>query len=214
MIRIVLADDHDVVRSGFKLILEKDPEIIVVGEAAEGGQAYATVARERPDILLLDISMPPGQSGLTACKDITRDFPNTKVIIVTMFAEPEYLYYTLKGGAKGYLIKSATAPELLGAIHTVHEGGSYIHAKMTEAITKGMSQEEREEMASLQKLSSRELEILQLLAKGHTNKEISEQIFLSVKTVEAHRAKIYAKLGLKSRADLVDYALRHKLLGL
>lgn len=214
MIRVVLADDHDVVRSGFKFILEKDPLIEVVGEAAEGGQAYAVVAREQPDILLLDISMPPGQSGLSACRDIAQDFPQTKIIIVTMFAEPEYLYYTLKGGAKGYLVKNATASELLGAIHTVYEGGTYLHPKMTEVITQGMSDEERKEATSLQQLTPREMEILQLLAKGHTNKEVSEQVFLSVKTIEAHRAKIYTKLGLKSRADLVDYALRHKLLGL
>ena len=168
MIRVMLADDHEVVRVGFRMILEQDPDVRVVAEAADGAQAYAIVAREKPDILLMDISMPPGQSGLVACEKIAKDFPGTKVVILTMFAEPEYLFYTLRGGAAGYVLKNSTSEELIAAVHAV--------------------------------------------AEGFTNKEISEQIFLSVKTVEAHRSKIYQKLGLKTRADLVDYALRHKLL--
>ena len=211
MIRIMLADDHEVVRAGFRMILEQDLDIKVVAEAADGAQAYAIAAREKPDILLMDISMPPGQSGLVACEKIAKDVPSTKVVILTMFAEPEYLFYTLRGGAAGYVLKNSTSEELLSAVHAVAEGGSYIHPKMTALLTKqlvGSGEEDR----SYQQLSNRELEILQLLAKGFTNKEISEQIFLSVKTVEAHRSKIYQKLGLKSRADLVEYALRHKLL--
>ena len=198
MIRVMLADDHEVVRAGFRMILEQDPDVRVVAEAADGAQAYAIVAREKPDILLMDISMPPGQSGLVA--------------ILTMFAEPEYLFYTLRGGAAGYVLKNSTSEELIAAVHAVAEGGSYIHPKMTAMLTKQLVAGGEEEDRSYQQLSNRELEILQLLAKGFTNKEISEQIFLSVKTVEAHRSKIYQKLGLKTRADLVDYALRHKLL--
>lgn len=212
MIRVMLADDHEVVRAGFRMILEQDPDVRVVAEAADGAQAYAIVAREKPDILLMDISMPPGQSGLVACEKIAKDFPNTKVVILTMFAEPEYLFYTLRGGAAGYVLKSSTSEELIAAVHAVAEGGSYIHPKMTALLTKQLVTGGEEEDRSYQQLSNRELEILQLLAKGFTNKEISEQIFLSVKTVEAHRSKIYQKLGLKTRADLVDYALKHKLL--
>lgn len=211
MIRVVLADDHEVVRAGFKMILEQASDIKVVAEAADGVQAYAIVAREKPDILLLDISMPPGQSGLVACEKIAKDYPRTKIIILTMFAEPEYLFYTLRGGASGYVLKNSTSEELLAAVHAVAEGGNYIHPKMTSLLTKQLVSG-GEEDRSYQQLSNRELEILQLLAKGFTNKEISEQIFLSVKTVEAYRSKIYQKLTLKSRADLVDYALRHKLL--
>ena len=206
MIRVMLADDHEVVRVGFRMILEQDPDVRVVAEAADGAQAYAIVAREKPDILLMDISMPPGQSGLVACEKIA------KVVILTMFAEPEYLFYTLRGGAAGYVLKNSTSEELIAAVHAVAEGGSYIHPKMTAMLTKQLVAGGEEEDRSYQQLSNRELEILQLLAKGFTNKEISEQIFLSVKTVEAHRSKIYQKLGLKTRADLVDYALRHKLL--
>ena len=212
MIRVVLADDHEVVRAGFKMILEQDAEIKVVAEAADGTQAYTIVSRERPDILLMDISMPPGQSGLVACEKIARDFPGTRIVILTMFAEPEYLFYTLRGGAAGYVLKNSTSEELLAAVRAVAEGGSYVHPKMTALLTKQLVGEGGEEDRSYRQLSNRELEILQLLAKGYTNKEISEQVYLSVKTVEAHRSKIYKKLGFKTRADLVSYALEHKLL--
>ena len=211
MIRVMLADDHEVVRVGFRMILEQDPDVRVVAEAADGAQAYAIVAREKPDILLMDISMPPGQSGLVACEKIAKDFPGTKVVILTMSARTD-TFTRYAWGASGHELKNSTSEELIAAVHAVAEGGSYIHPKMTAMLTKQLVDGGEEEDRSYQQLSNRELEILQLLAKGFTNKEISEQIFLSVKTVEAHRSKIYQKLGLKTRADLVDYALRHKLL--
>ncbi len=214
MITVALADDHEMVRFGFKMILDKDPQIEVVGEAAEGSGAYALVAARKPDVLLLDLSMPPAQSGLVACERIVRDLPETKVIILTMFAEPEYLYFTMRKGAKGYLLKSATPAELLRAIHMVHEGDSYIHPEMVESLAAFLADGGKGIEEELEQLTPRELEILVLLAKGFTNREISEKVFLSVKTVEAHRAKIYAKLGFANRAQLVEFALRHKLLEL
>ncbi len=215
MIRIVLADDHEIVRSGLKMLIESAPDMKVVGETADGEQAYELVAREKPDILLMDISMPPGQSGLVACGRITQDHPSTRIIVVTMFAEPEYLYFTLQGGAAGYLLKNSSSEELVSAIRMVQGGGTYIHPKMVESLTRQLFSSSGEgEDVSYKQLTTRELEILQLLAKGHTNKEISEKIYLSIKTVEAHRSKIYAKLGFKTRADLVAYAIRHKLLDL
>lgn len=213
MINVILADDHEVVRTGIKLLLEADPDIAVVAEAAEGTQAYSLVAQHKPQVLLLDISMPPGQSGLVACEKVARDFPDTKVIILTMFAEPEYLLYTLRGGAAGYVLKNSTPEQLRQAVHDVAAGGSYIHPTMASLLAKHAGNSETND-PSFQQLSSRELEILQLIARGHTNKEIGERMFLSVKTVEAHRSKIFKKLHLKTRADAVDYALRHKLLDL
>ena len=112
MISVVLADDHVVVRTGIKMLLDADPDIEVVAEAAEGTEAYSLVARYKPDVLLLDISMPPGQSGLIACEKTAKDFPDTKVVILTMFAEPEYLLYTLRGGAAGYMLKNSTPEQL------------------------------------------------------------------------------------------------------
>ena len=211
MIDVILADDHDVVRTGIKLLLEADPEIKVIDEAADGSQAYSLVAKHKPSILLLDISMPPGQSGLVACKKITKDFPDTNVIILTMFAEPEYLLYTLRGGAAGYVLKNSTPEQLRQAVHEVANGGTYIHPSMTELLAKHIGDSESHS-PSFQQLNARELETLQLIAHGFTNKEIAERMFLSVKTVEAHRSKIYKKLGLKTRADAVNYAIKHKLL--
>lgn len=213
MIRIVIADDHEVVRAGFKMVLEQDPSLQVVGEAADGSQAYAMVAREKPDVILLDISMPPGQSGLVACKDIALDFPDVRILIVTMFSEPEYLHFTIRGGARGYLLKTASPEELRRAVYAVMEGDLYICPKMAELLAAHPNIENAGDKAALlQQLSSRELEVLQLLARGHTNKEIAGEVFLSVKTIEAHRARIYSKLGFKSRADLVAFALAHKLM--
>lgn len=212
MIRIVIADDHEVVRAGFRMLLEQDPELVVVAEAADGAQAYEAVMRERPDILLMDISMPPGESGLIACEKIVKDFSKTRVIVLTMYADQEYLLHTLRGGASGYLLKTSTAEELFSAIYSVNEGGTYIHPKMAGNLTKQLfsGTGEGEDGAS-PVLTNRELEVLQLLVKGFTNKEISGQLYLSIKTVEAHRKKLYSKLNVNSRSDLVSYAIEHKL---
>lgn len=212
MIRVVLADDHEIVRAGFRMLLEQDPEFSVVAEAADGTQALEVVAREKPDILLMDISMPPGESGLTACEKITKNYPETRIIILTMFAEPEYLFYTLRGGAAGYLLKNSTSDELFAALRAVHEGGTYIHPKMASSLTKQLfSQDGEGDESPYQVLSNREMEIFHLLVKGYTNKQISEHLFLSIKTIEAHRSKIYSKLGLNTRSDLVSYAIKHKM---
>lgn len=214
MIKVVLADDHEMVRAGFKMLLEQNGNYKVVGEAAEGGQAYELVSRERPDVLLLDVSMPPGRSGISACEDIARDFPQTKVLVVTMYADPEYLYYTLRGGASGYMLKNSSYEELDRAIKSVLEGSIFIHPKMREMLGSNLSPQKAESLAKAQQLTTRELEITRLLAHGYTNKEIAEKLFLSIKTIEAHRSKIYSKLGLKSRAELVDYAIEHNLMAL
>ncbi len=224
MIRVAIADDHDIVRTGLKMILEHDPQIEVVGEAVDGAQAYNLCMRLKPDVLLLDISMPPGESGLTACARIARDCPKTRIVIVTMFSEPEYLYFTLRGGASGYVLKNSTASELVEAVRAATHGMTYVQPKM-RALLAGSSARglaggsgaddegapQTEEDLSYRQLTDRELEILQLLALGFTNKEISEQVCLSIKSVEAYRGKIYAKLGFKVRSDLVAYAIRHKL---
>ncbi|MCL1797715.1 MAG: response regulator transcription factor [Eggerthellaceae bacterium] len=211
--RLVLADDHEVIRAGIKILLTQDPELSVVVEAADGVQAYDAVVREKPDIILMDISMPPGESGLIACEKIGRECPETKIIVLTMFAEPEYLFKTLRLGASGYLPKTSTSEELLSAIHAVYEGGTYIHPKMAASLTKQLfAAESGDEENPHRLLTKRESEIFTLLIKGFTNKQISEQMYLSVKTVEAHRSKIYGKMGFKCRADLMAYAIEHKLL--
>ncbi|UQZ36695.1 DNA-binding response regulator [Paenibacillus sp. PK3_47] len=212
--KIVIADDHAIVRSGFSMILNFQDDIEVIGAAADGIEAYALVAKFRPDILIMDLSMPPGESGLIATGKIKEDYPDTKILILTMHDDEEYLFHVLKNGASGYVLKSAPDEELLLAIRTIHEGGTYIQPKMATSLVREFIKQDKnvttEDLFEL--LSKRELEILPLIAKGYGNKEIAEKLFISVKTVEAHKAKIMEKLNLKSRPELVEYALRKKML--
>ena len=215
MITIVIADDHEMVRSGFAMILNSQDDMQVIGGAADGREAYSLVSRLRPDILLLDISMPPGESGLVACEKIARDFPETRTIVLTMFEETDYLFYVLRGGACGYVLKNASTEELIRAIKAVHEGGIYVQESMGKRLNEKLTNRpDSQEPDPYKVLSNRELEVLRLLAEGYTNREIAEKIFVSVKTVETHRSKIYAKLGFESRANLVHYAIKHHILSI
>ncbi|ANY71482.1 DNA-binding response regulator [Paenibacillus ihbetae] len=212
--KIVIADDHAVVRSGFSMILNYQEDMEVVATAADGLEAYAMVAKHRPDVLLMDLSMPPGESGLIATGKISADYPGTKIIVLTMYDDEDYLFHVLKNGASGYVLKNAPDDELISAIRMVYAGGTYIHPQMATSLVREFIKKDSEspEQDPLSSLSQRELEILPLIAKGYGNKEIAEMLYVSVKTVEAHKAKIMEKLNLKSRPQLVEYALKKKLL--
>lgn len=212
--KIIIADDHAVVRSGFSMIINYQQDMEVVATAADGLEAYQKVAKHRPDILLLDISMPPGESGLITTGKIHADFPQTKILILTMYEEEEYMFHVLKSGASGYILKNAPDVELLHAIRVVYEGGTYIHPKMATSLVKELVDDHSNPFSDdpFHVLSKRELEILPLVAKGYGNKDIAEKLFISVKTVEAHKAKIMEKLDLKTRPDIVEYAFKKKLL--
>lgn len=212
--KIVIADDHAVVRSGFSMILNYQPDMEVVATAADGIEAYQMVAKHSPDVLLMDLSMPPGESGLIATGKISSDYPDTKILILTMYDDEEYLFHVLKNGAAGYVLKNAPDEELLTAIRTVHQGETYIHSKMATSLVREFIKKDQESSDSnpFNLLTKREIEVLPLIAKGYGNKEIAEKLFISVKTVEVHKAKIMEKLGLKSRPELVEYALKKKLL--
>lgn len=214
MIKIVIADDHAVVRSGFSMILNFQEDMEVIGTAADGLEAYTVTAKCRPDLLLMDLSMPPGESGLIATGKIKEDFPDTKILILTMHDDEDYLFHVLKNGASGYVLKNSPDEELLLAIRTIYNGGTYIHPKMATSLVREFIKKDKSIQAEdpLEQLSKRELEILPLIAKGYGNKEIAEMLYVSVKTVEAHKAKIMEKLNLRSRPELVEYALRKKLL--
>ncbi len=214
MVKIVIADDHAVVRSGFSMILNYQDDMEVVATAADGKEAYAMVAKYQPDVLLMDISMPPGESGLIATGKISEDFPNTKILILTMYDDEEYLFYVLKNGASGYILKNSPDEELISAIRMVHQGGTYIQPKMATLLVNELlkNNSETDELDPFKILSKREMEILLLVVKGYGNKEIAEKLFISVKTVEANKTKIMDKLHLKSRPELVEYALKKKLL--
>ncbi|QTD40550.1 response regulator transcription factor [Sporosarcina sp. Te-1] len=212
--KIVIADDHAVVRSGFMYILNYQEDMEVVATAADGLEAYEMVAKHYPDILLMDLSMPPGESGLIATGKIKEDFPETKIIILTMYDDEEYLFHVLKNGASGYVLKNSPDEELLTAIRTVYDGGTYIHPSMATSLVRQFVQKDfqEEETDPYKILSRREIEILPLVAKGYGNKEIAEKLYISVKTVEAHKSKMMEKLNLKSRPELVEYALKKKFL--
>jgi len=212
--KIVIADDHSIVRSGFSMILNYQSDMEVVALAADGIEAYRMVAKHQPDILILDLSMPPGESGLIATGKIKEDFPQTKILILTMHDDEEYLFYVLKNGASGYMLKNAPDEELLLAIRTIYTGGTYIHPKMaTSLVREFVNKDQKVKQADpFELLSKREIEVLPLIAKGYGNKEIAQKLFISVKTVEAHKAKIMGKLNLKSRPELVEYAMKKKLL--
>ncbi|GIO93946.1 MULTISPECIES: response regulator transcription factor [Paenibacillus] len=212
--KIVIADDHAVVRSGFSMIINYQEDMEVVATAADGLEAYAMVAKHRPDVLLMDLSMPPGESGLIATGKISADYPDTKIIVLTMYDDEDYLFHVLKNGASGYVLKNAPDDELISAIRMVYAGGTYIHPQMATSLVREFIKKDSEspEQDPLSSLSQRELEILPLIAKGYGNKEIAEMLYVSVKTVEAHKAKIMEKLNLKSRPQLVEYALKKKLL--
>ncbi|BBD89210.1 MULTISPECIES: nitrate respiration regulation response regulator NreC [Staphylococcus] len=215
--KIVIADDHAVVRTGFSMILNYQEDMEVVATAADGVEAYQKVLEYRPDVLILDLSMPPGESGLVATSKISESFPETKILILTMYDDEEYLFHVLKSGAKGYILKNAPDEQLILAVRTVYRGETYIDMKLTTSLVNEFINQSNQEEVNYSSdpfkvLSKRELEILPLIAKGYGNKEIAEKLFVSVKTVEAHKTHIMNKLNLKSKPELVEYALKKKLL--
>jgi len=213
-VKIVIADDHAVVRSGFEMILNFQQDMEVVATAADGIEAYQMVATHQPDILLMDLSMPPGESGLIATAKIAEDFPETKIVILTMYDEEEYLFHILKKGAKGYVLKNSPDEVLVSALRMVHEGGTYIHPEMATSLVREWvtHNEVTDKTDPFQVLTTREIEILPLVAKGYGNKEIGQLLHISVKTVESYKARIMNKLNFKTRPELVEYALKKKLL--
>ena len=201
MLRIVIADDHAVVRTGFSMILNFQEDMEVVDTAAEGVEAYQKVMQHRPDVLIMDLSMPPGESGLIATSKIMESFPETKILILTMYDDDEYLFHVLRNGAKGYILKNAPDEQLISAVRTVYRGDTYIDPKMTTSLVNefvnNSNQDGKNTNDPFRILSKRELEVLPLIAKGYGNKDIAEKLFISVKTVEAHKTHIMQKLELK-----------------
>ena len=214
--KLVIADDHAVVRTGFSMILNYQEDMEVVATAADGIEAYQMVAKHKPDVLIMDLSMPPGESGLIATGKISEDFKETKILILTMFDDEEYLFHVLRNGAKGYILKNAPDEELIHAVRTVYKDEMYIDSKVTSALVNELvnpsNQSDTNSNDPFKILSQRELEILPLIAKGYGNKDIAEKLFVSVKTIEGHKARIMDKLNLKSRPELVEYAMKKKLL--
>jgi two-component system, NarL family, response regulator NreC len=209
VIRILVVDDHAVVRSGLKLLLSAEPDLEVVGEAGNARDAVFEVRAQKPDVVLLDVVMP-GESGIEAVPKLLHESPETKVLVLSMQDDPNYVREAFAAGASGYVLKEAADAEVVDAIRQVADGGSYVHpvlgARMVAADARAKA------AAAADPLSDREREVLTLLALGHTNQEIAKQLYISVRTAETHRAHIMRKLGLETRAALVRYAIAHGLL--
>jgi len=210
-IRILIADDHAVVRSGLRALFRADPEIEVVGEAKDGSEALELAGSLHPDVILLDVTMPP-ENGIATAKRLKAEHPEIALLFLTMHEDESLLHEALRAGAAGYVIKRAEESEILQAIHAVSHGDIYVHPAMTRALLhRPVTTEHRRGMAGVS-LTRRELDVLRLLAKGNTNRQIAGLLALSMRTVENHRANLMGKLGLDSRVELVNYAEEHSLL--
>jgi two-component system, NarL family, response regulator NreC len=204
---IVLADDHSVVRSGLRMLLETEPDLAVVAEAGDVESARRYVRGHKPDVLVLDLNMPGGPS-LDAIPAFAESSQGTAVVVLTMQEDPAFAREALRAGARGYVLKHAAAEELVQAIRAVAGGGTWLNPELGAR----MAAAPEGPTGALAELSGREIEVLRLIALGHTNNEIAEQLYLSVRTVETHRARIQQKLGSSTRAELVRYALDHDLI--
>jgi two-component system response regulator NreC len=208
-IRILLADDHTVMRRGLRVLLERQPGFAVVGEAADGAEAVELAAKEKPDVAVLDIGMPT-LNGIEAARRIVEKNSGTAVVILSMHSDESYVLRTLKAGARGYLLKDAPESDLINAIHAVHQGKAFfspaISKMLVEDYMRQMQQRGIEDSYEL--LTPREREILQLLGEGKSNKEIATKLELSLYTVETHRSNMLDKLNLHSTAELILYAVR------
>jgi two-component system response regulator NreC len=210
-IRILIADDHAVVRSGLKALLRANPDLKVVGEAADGDETLRLARKLRPDLILLDITMPP-ENGIKTAKRLQEKHPEIIVLFLTVHEDEGLLHEALRAGAAGYVIKRAEESEIIGAIHAASHGDIYVHPAMTRALLHTpVPTEQRRGLPEIA-LTRRELDVLRLLARGNTNRQIASVLGLSIRTVENHRANLMGKLGLVSRVELVTYAEEHNLL--
>jgi len=210
-IRILIADDHAIVRSGLRALLQADPELEVVGEAKDGVETLHLAATLHPDTVLLDVTMPP-DNGIETAKRLKEKHPQIVVLILTMHEDESLLHEALRAGAAGYVIKRAEEAEILRAIHATSQGDIYVHPAMTRALLHQAVTTEHRRGAPAIALTPRELDVLRLLARGNTNRQIAGLLGLSMRTVENHRANLMGKLGLASRVELVNYAEEQGLL--
>src|SRR5438876_8638470 len=209
MIKIVLVDDHAVVRSGLRLLLDGQEEIEVVGEAGNAKDAIFRARALKPDVILLDVVMP-GASGIEVLPSLLKEAPDTKVLVLSMQDDPSYVREAFAAGASGYVLKEAADEEVVAAVREIASGGRYVHPALGARMVAAEAAERA--AAEADPLSEREREVLRLLALGHTNQEIAKMLYISVRTAETHRAHIMQKLRLSSRAELVRYALSQGLL--
>jgi two-component system, NarL family, response regulator NreC len=209
VIRVVIVDDHALVRSGLRLLLEGEDDMTVEDEGGTADEAVRLARLHKPDVVLLDVTMP-GRSGLEAAAEILQADPDGKILVLSMQDDPSYVRQAFAAGASGYLLKEAADAELVAAVREVAGGGRYVHPALGARLA--AAEAEAQARAASDPLSEREHEVLRLLALGHTNQEIAKMLYISVRTAETHRAHIMQKLRLSTRAELVRYAIEHGLL--
>jgi DNA-binding NarL/FixJ family response regulator len=224
-VRVLLADDHDILRQGLKLLFKTQADIHVIGEARTGKDAVALTKELQPDIVVMDISLPD-MDGLEACRQIRLQQPEVQVLMLTMHESEEYFLQSLRMGASGYLVKKAAPSELGQAVRTIAHGGAYLYPGLAKSLIRIFlttppqrasdiqlsSRKEQKPAHELELLTRREMEVLKLVAAGHTNQEIADLLVLSIKTVQAHRANVMEKLELHDITHLVRFAIRHGLI--
>ena len=214
-IRVLIAEDHAIVRQGIRLLLDDQPDVEVVAEAADGRQAIALVEQVEPNVVLMDLAMP-GINGLEATRTIKKRYPHVQVVALTVHESDEYFFQMIDAGAAGYVLKGADPSLLLEAIRAAHRGEVFLHPPMTTKLVRDYLRRARagEARALYDDLTEREREVLRLIAEGHTNQEIADLLCISLSTVQTHRTHVMEKLKLRKRSELIDYALRQGLLNL
>lgn len=210
-IRILIADDHAIVRAGIRALLQLHPDFEVVGEAGDGHEAILQVRRLQPDVVLMDLAMP-GMDGLAATHEICRISPQTRVLVLSQHENREYVLPALRAGAAGYVLKRAPDDTLIRAIRAVYAGETYVDPRLAELLVEEVRRSTEGSVDPLDTLTEREREILILLAQGKSYQEIAQTLFISVKTVDFHRTNLMRKLGLKNRTELVQFAMRRGLI--
>ncbi|MBI2907212.1 MAG: response regulator transcription factor [Chloroflexi bacterium] len=208
-IKVLLVDDHTIVRQGLRLLLDTQPDINIVGETGDGREAVEMTRELMPDVILMDISMP-GMNGLEASRRIKDCCPNSRILALTMHDNEEYFFQALSAGAAGYILKKADPAELVNAIRVVHQGGAFLYPSVAKSLVADFLRrvDTGEEKASFDGLTEREREILKLVAEGKTNREIASMLLISTKTADRHRANLMEKLHVHNRSQLIKYAIR------
>lgn len=211
-IRVLIADDHAILRAGLRMLIEAQPDMTVVAEAENGNEAIRLALEISPAVVILDVTMPE-KGGLYAIRDILKNDPSTRILLLTMHEEPAFLRTALAAGASGYVLKKSVDADLLSAIRAVNKGRVYVDSELAASLVgEAVPERPRSKGQPSEVLTERELQVLKLVAEGFSSREISEQIFIGIKTVETYRGRFAEKLGLKSRADIVRYALEIGLL--
>ncbi len=212
-IRVLIVDDHTIVREGVRLLLEAQPDIEVVGEAADGQEAVELMRQLKPDLVLMDIQMPK-LNGMDATRAIKQEFPQAHILALTMYESDDYFFQVLNAGASGYVLKKAASGDLIAAIRAVHQGDVFLYPSVARRLVSDYLARVKsgEEKSSYDGLTERERQVLKLIAEGHTNQAIATKLVISPSTVQTHRTRIMQRLNLHGRAELISYARRKGLL--